>query len=208
MSNLSQIKLSLALVCSEVNLSSVSRYTWWIDSGATSNISISMQGCLSHRKPSEAERYVYVGNGNKVEVKSIGKFRLLCRTGFYLSFDALVVPSFRRNLISVSYLDKNGYVCSFSNGNFSLCQNSKLLASGILSSYDNIYFIDIDTSHSEALHIDNRKRKLTCEKSATLWHKRLGHISMKRIERLVSNDILQPLDFTNLSDCVNCIKGS
>ena len=199
--------MSLALVCSEVNLSSVSRYTWWIDSGATTNISMSMQGCLSHRKPSEAERYVYVGNGNKVEVESIGKFRLLCKTGFYLSFDALVVPSFRRNLISISYLDKNGYVCSFGNGNFSLCRDSKLLASGILSSYDNLYFLDIDTSHSEALHIDNRKRKLTCEKSATLWHKRLGHISMKRIERLVSNDILQPLDFTNLSDCVNCIKG-
>jgi len=150
--------MSLALVCSEVNLSSVSRYTWWIDSGATTNISMSMQGCLSHRKPSEAERYVYVGNGNKVEVESIGKFRLLCKTGFYLSFDALVVPSFRRNLISISYLDKNGYVCSFGNGNFSLCRDSKLLASGILSSYDNLYFLDIDTSHSEALYIDNRKR--------------------------------------------------
>eukprot|EP00253_Pinus_taeda_P017328 PITA_17328 len=92
-------------------------------------------------------------------------------------------------------------------GKESFCQDSKLLASGILSSYDNLYFLDIDTSHSEALHKDNRKRKLTCEKSATLWHKRLGHISMKRVERLVSNDILQPLDFTNLSDCVNCIKG-
>ena len=95
MSNLSQIKplmgnnfkqweeKSFALVCSEVNLSSVSRYTWWIDSDATTNISMSMQGCLSHCKPSKAERYVYVGNGSKVEVKSIGKFRLLCRTGFY-----------------------------------------------------------------------------------------------------------------------------
>eukprot|EP00253_Pinus_taeda_P012396 PITA_12396 len=99
--------MSLALVCSEVNLRPVSKYTWWIDSGATTNISMSMQGCLSHHKPSEAERYVYVGNGNKVEVESIGKFRLLCKIGFY--FDALVVPSFRRNLISVSYLDKNGY---------------------------------------------------------------------------------------------------
>ena len=46
----------LALVCSEVNLASVPRNTWWLDSGATSNISVSMQGCLSYRKPSDAER--------------------------------------------------------------------------------------------------------------------------------------------------------
>ena len=36
------------LVCSEVNLSSVPRNTWWVDSGATTNISVSMQGCLSY----------------------------------------------------------------------------------------------------------------------------------------------------------------
>ena len=41
---------------------------------------------------------------------------------------------------------------------------------------------------------------------ATLWHKRLGHISKWRIERLVSNVILNPLDFTDFDICVNCIK--
>ncbi|XP_073314111.1 uncharacterized protein [Primulina huaijiensis] len=39
----------LNLVCSEVNLASVPRNTWWLDSGATTNISISMQGCLRYR---------------------------------------------------------------------------------------------------------------------------------------------------------------
>ena len=36
----------LALVCSEVNLASVPRHIWWIDSNATTHISVSMQGCL------------------------------------------------------------------------------------------------------------------------------------------------------------------
>ena len=35
------------LVCSEINSSSVPGHTWWIDSGATTHISVSMQGCLS-----------------------------------------------------------------------------------------------------------------------------------------------------------------
>ena len=37
----------LNLVCSVVNLTSVPRHTWWIDSGATTHISVSMQDCLS-----------------------------------------------------------------------------------------------------------------------------------------------------------------
>ena len=37
----------LALVCSEVNLASIPNDTWWVDSGATTHISVSIQGCLS-----------------------------------------------------------------------------------------------------------------------------------------------------------------
>ena len=37
----------LSLVCFEVNLTSVPRHTWWLDSAATTHISVSMQGCLS-----------------------------------------------------------------------------------------------------------------------------------------------------------------
>ena len=51
-----------------------------------------------------------------MEVEVIGHFRLLLCTGFYLDLkDTFVVPLFRRNLISVSYLDKSGYSYSFNN---------------------------------------------------------------------------------------------
>ena len=39
------------------------------------------------------------------------------------------------------------------------------------------------------------KRKPNKENSARLWNKRLGHISKSRIERLVSEDILDSLNF-------------
>ena len=77
----------LSLVCSEVNLVSVPRHTWWIDSGATTHISVSLQGCLSRRKPTDGERYIYVGDGKTVEVQEIGKFRLLLKTGFHLDLN-------------------------------------------------------------------------------------------------------------------------
>ena len=36
----------LTLVCSEVNLTFVPKDTWWVDSSATTHISMTMQGCL------------------------------------------------------------------------------------------------------------------------------------------------------------------
>ena len=66
--------------------------------------------------------------------------------------------------------------------------------------------LDIIVSYYRTLHVSSRgtKIKLTNENSATLWHKLLGHISKNRIERLVSNGIL---DFTNFIICFECIKG-
>ncbi|PIN17418.1 hypothetical protein CDL12_09919 [Handroanthus impetiginosus] len=91
------------------------------DSGATTEISISMQGCLRSRVPTDAERFIFVGNGKSMGVVAIGTFRLLLKTGSYFDLEeTFVVPSFRQNLISVSILDKSGYSCSFGNNKFSL----------------------------------------------------------------------------------------
>jgi len=65
------------LVCSELNLVSVPRNTWWLDSDATTHISVSMQGCLSYQRPSDGEKHIFVGDEKSVEVEAIRHFRLL-----------------------------------------------------------------------------------------------------------------------------------
>ena len=200
----------LNLVCSEVNLTSVPKHTWWIDYSATTHISVSMQGCLSCRKSNDGERYIFVGDGKKVEVEAIGTFRLFLKSGTYLDLnETYVVPSFRRNLVSISILDKFGYTCSFGNNKFSLFQNSNLVGTGSLSYVDNLYMLDTVASYHETLQLSTQgvKRKLTDENSSSLWHKRLGHISKRRIERLVSDGVLDSLDFADFEICTNCIKG-
>ncbi|RVW48540.1 Retrovirus-related Pol polyprotein from transposon TNT 1-94 [Vitis vinifera] len=101
-------------------------------------------GCLSYRKPSDAERCIYVGDGT-----------------------------------------------------------------GLLNVYDNLYLLETVPSYNETLHVESRgtKRKLNKDNSASLWHKRLGHISKSRVERLVSDGILDSLDFSDFDICVECIKG-
>ena len=123
--------------------------------------------------------------------------------------ETYVVPSFRRNLVSISILDKFGYTCSFGNNKFSLFQNSNLFGTGSLYYVDNLYMLDTVSSYHETLQLSTQgvKRKLTDENSSSLWHKRLGHISKRRIERLVSDGILDSLDFVDFEICTNCIKG-
>ncbi|XP_060974183.1 uncharacterized protein LOC133039333 [Cannabis sativa] len=62
-------------------------------------------GCLSYRKPSDGERYIFVGDGQSVEVEVIGHFRLLLGTGFYLDLkDTFIVPTGYLNTYDNLYL--------------------------------------------------------------------------------------------------------
>ena len=78
-----------------------------------------------------------------------------------------------------------------------------------LSYVDNLYMLDTFALYHETLQLSTRgvKRKLTNENSSSLWHKRLGHISKRRIERLVLDGILDSLDFADFEIFTNCIKG-
>jgi len=72
-------------------------------------------------------------------------------------FETFVVPSFRRNLISISSLDKFGFSCSFGNNKVSLNQNSNMVGSGSL--IDNLYMLDVVSSYNEILQISSRGTK-------------------------------------------------
>jgi hypothetical protein len=50
-----------------------------------------------------------------------------------------------------------------------------------------------------------KKRKRTHD-SSKLWHYRLGHILRGGIERLVKNDILPLLEFSDIEQYIDCIK--
>ena len=134
--------------------------TWWVDSGATTHISVSMQGCLICWKPSDGEKYIFVGDDKLVDVEAIWTFRLLLKAGYYLDLkETYVEPSFRQNLVSISVLDKFGYSCSFGNSQFNLSLNLNIIGTGSLSLYDNLYFLDMVASFNETLHVNSRGTK-------------------------------------------------
>lgn len=75
-----------------------------------------------------------------VKVEVIWIFMLLLKTYYYLNIkEKFTVPSYRRNFISISILDKFGYSCSIENNQFDIFLNSNIVGTNSLSSYDNLY---------------------------------------------------------------------
>ena len=186
---------SLAFVCHESSLIDVPVNSWWIDSGASIHVSNSLQGFRSKRKPSDAEVNLFVGNGNKVDVQFIGLVELKLESGFILRLkNTVYVPSMRRNLISLSKLDDSGFSFNFKNGFCLLSRDSQVVGKAVKC--DGLYRLSLDSNVFNSLHVQvaGHKRALIKENSYSLWHRRLGHISKERIDRLVKDEILSSLE--------------
>ncbi|KAL5823734.1 hypothetical protein ACOSQ4_021634 [Xanthoceras sorbifolium] len=198
----------ISFVCYESNMVKININTWWIDSGSTIHISNSLQGLQNLRKPVGSEQSILSGNKMRSHVEAIGTCYLTLSSGFVLELDkTFYVPSFSRKLISVSRLVPFGYSFNFSEASFSLFYKSDCIGNGTLS--DGLYCINLQNNATyNTMHVQTgTKRCVIDEDSSTLWHRRLGHISIERIKRLVKDGVLSTLNFTNFETCVDCIKG-
>lgn len=167
-------------VCLESNLMEVPNNTWWLHTGATTHVSHITQGFLSIQPIRRTDQFLYMGNRMKARIEGIGKYRLILATGYHLDLEkCLYVPECARNLVSVAKLDKLGFKFEIGSGVFSLCKNKYSYGSGTL--LEDLYRFNLDVIFAESLfNIEQnigQKRSASNERSAFLWHKRLGHIS-------------------------------
>ena len=150
------------------------------------------KGFTSLRKPSDVESKIIMGDGARALVEDIGVVSLNLPSGHVLLLkDVVYVPSMRRNLISVSILDKCGYTFEFGNGKLVVYFNSIIVGSGVL--YDGLYMLNLNDMSVN--YVIGHKRSRVDENSSMLWHRCLGHISIPQIERLIKEGILHDLDF-------------
>ena len=192
---------SLALVC-ESNLSEAPSSSWWLDSGATNHVAFTIQGFINRRKPNQDESKLTVGNNEKADVILIldSGFRLMLKDTFY-------VPSFRRNLVSVSCLDMYDYSFEIKSNVISLFLNSNKVGCCYMS--NGLYRLCLSPNDIYVAYTAEKvvsKRPLPKEQSYALCHKRLGHISKDRVERLIKTNFLPALK-NDLETYVDCCRG-
>ncbi|GJW09565.1 putative ribonuclease H-like domain-containing protein [Tanacetum coccineum] len=127
--------------------------------------------------------------------------------------DVYFVNELKFNLFSVSQMcDKKNYVlftdteCLVLSPNFKLPDESQILLK--IPRKDNMYSFDMKNIVP--------KESLTCLVAkatldeSMLWHRRLGHINFKNINKLVKDNLVRGLPtkhFENDQTCVACLKG-
>jgi hypothetical protein len=149
------------------------------------------------------ERTIKVANGEEAEVEAIAELPLTISNGFTLYlYDVLYVPFMRRNLISVSCLDDDGFDCLFGKKQCLITFNDEIVGRALR--HDNLYLLSIKYSINVVSSKNNvnvssskNKRKGIDDVSSKLWHRRLVHILRERIECLVKESILPPLEFSD-----------
>ena len=117
-----------SFVCYESNMVNVNHNTWWIDSGSTIHVSNTLQGMKNLRKPVGSEQCIYSGSKMSSRVEAIGTCSLVLSNDFILELEkTFYVPSFSRNLISISRLVPLGFSFNFIDSGFSLSNKSKVI---------------------------------------------------------------------------------
>ncbi|CBI39190.3 unnamed protein product, partial [Vitis vinifera] len=102
---------------------------------ARSRLKESLQGMRNLRKPMLSEQCIYSGNKMRSHVEAVGTCSLVLSSGFIFDLEkTFYVPSFSRNLISISRVVPLGYSFSFYETSFSLFYKSNLVGNGTFKS--------------------------------------------------------------------------
>jgi len=146
------------------------------------------------------EWHVTYGDNNKEKILGKGT---IGNENIFLIHDVLYVEGLKHNLLSIRQLCDRGYQVTFRTNSCEIrLPNSKeVLLVGKRS--NNVYLLDISNSTS----IDCL---LTKHEESWLWHRRIAHIHMHHLNKLISNELvlgLPKLKFEKEHVCEACQKG-
>ena len=164
------------------------RDQWILDSGCTYHMTPRRDWFLEYESLEGGT--VLMGNNMSCNVVGIGKVRLRMWDGLVKVLENVRhIPDLKRNLISLGMLDTKGYSYKSQGGVLKVIKGIIVVMKGMLK--QGLYILEGATVVGESAV------SLEKENVMKLWHKRLGHMSMKCKLELCK---LGVLGIKNLSD--------
>jgi transposase InsO family protein len=148
--------------------------TWLIDSGASKHMTgqRNILSCISEKKFSQK---VTLGDDYQYPIKGVGESNHKLNSGNSLKMkDILYVLGLKKNLLSISALEKKGFRFAFIDGEVLMWAKGETLNEAIIigNEENGLYKIK---GHSEAAMTH------AIESLCELWHRRLAHINYKAL---------------------------
>ncbi|KAG7599135.1 GAG-pre-integrase domain [Arabidopsis suecica] len=182
-------------VCSlDGNIPAIS--AWVIDTGATNHISHEQSSFLSF-KP--IQNTVNLPNGISVSIVGIGTIHLGRNL---ILHDVLYIPQFKFNLLSVSALTNSmGCRVWFDRISCEIQDPTQGLMIGTGRQVANLYFLDIESLSCQGTSLSVVAASVS---SPELWHQRLGHPSMSKLQPMQSLLSLEKVKIDTNHHCKVC----
>jgi len=144
--------------------------------------------------------HVTYGDNNKGRILgrgSIGDKSIL------LIHDVLYVEGLKHNLLSINQLCDKGYQVIFKSNSCEICLPNSKEVMLIGKRINNVYLLDISSLCSIGCLLSKHDE-------SWLWHRRIAHIHMNHLNKLISKDLvigLPKLKFEKDHICEACLKG-
>ena len=140
---------------------------------------------------------MYLADGLALDVIGMGDVRILLPDGsVWLLEKVRHIPDLRRNLIFVGQLDDEEHAILFIGGTWKVTKGARVLACG---------------KKTGTLYVTSSRRDIIrvadASTNTSLWHHRLGHMSEKGMEMLLSKRKLPELKSIDFDMCESCILG-
>jgi len=197
---------------------------WIIDSGCTSHMTCN-KDYFTEFKPIHGKVYL-AGRYNVLESRGIGTIKVKVQdnkdiTKYVIMYDVIYVPNLQNNLLSVMKLMDRGLKVNFSNDTAKICRknSSEVIAAGErLGDHLIIYMIPlrgVSINECKNTYVNN-KLDISKEETDTFskniedkWHRRLGHVNNKYMQRLIKENLVtgikdRELKEANCESCKTC----
>src|SRR4051812_26493501 len=147
-----------------------------------------------------------VGNGCKVDLMSIGTLRLSLTSGLILVLNNYYyLPALSMNIVSGSCLMQDQYSFKFETTGYSFYKNNVFYVHAPVR--NSLFLMELEYHDSHINNIEEKRLKPGNEEHMTMWHCHLGHVGIKRMEKLHKDGLLDSLDFGSLDTCEPCLMG-
>ncbi|XP_070010407.1 uncharacterized protein [Nicotiana sylvestris] len=177
----------LCAMLSECNLVGNPR-EWWIDSGATRHVCGNKELFTSYALAGPDDT-VFMANFATTKIKGMGKIALKMTSGKIVTLnDVLHVPEMWKNLVSTSFLVKNGFKYVFVSDKVVVSKNEMYvgkcyLTEGIFKL--NVIAIDMNKISASSYLLE----------SNNLWHERLGHVNFKTLQKMINLEVFPKFQY-------------
>ena len=139
-------------------------------------------------------------NGAKCGTIAVGTYILPLSNGLELRLlNCYYVPSFAKNIISISKLCLDDFKFVFEDKSISFSKGDLFHGKGILDS--GLYTLD----QSYYTNCIQTKKARIKDSKLYLWHCRLSHVNKKHIERLMKDERIKSFEFDLDETCEACI---